>query len=264
MCFTTYFGAGTRESLETLDYTEKEHHSCKDDILVLKGNRTRYRNLLEKELEKGKNLISEAEQEEYEVKMFSKNVRNCLRRLNDVIEKLEQTNERLSVAIEGQEGAQEMEALMNDDWSCIAEVTDCRDELVDIQQSLQDQKLPSENWSSNTVSEDRFNQMIQMTAQMQQVMIGQQQMQQQQQLSHMEQSSRRHSSTGNSVKLPKLEIPSFSGEKLKWAEFWDSFEAAVHLNTSLSEVEKLNYLMSKLSGEAENSVSGIQLSNENY
>ena len=70
----------------------------------LKGNRTRYRNLLEKELEKGKNLISEAEQEEYEVKIFSKNVRNCLRRLNDFIEKLEQTNEILTVAIEGWSG----------------------------------------------------------------------------------------------------------------------------------------------------------------
>ena len=80
----------------------------------------------------------------------------------------------------------------------------------------------------------------------------------------MERSSRIHSSTGISVKLPKLEIQSFSGEKLKWAEFWDSFEAAVHLNTSLSEVEKLNYLMSKLSGEAKNSASGIQLSNDNY
>ena len=57
--------------------------------------------MLEKELEKGKNLISEAEQEEYQVKIFSKNVRNCLRRLNDFIEKMEQTNERLSVAIEG-------------------------------------------------------------------------------------------------------------------------------------------------------------------
>ena len=178
----------------------------------LKGNRTRYRNLLEKELEKGKILISEAEQEEYEVKIFSKNVRNCLRRLNDFIEKLEQTNERLSVAIEGQEGAQEMEALMSDDWSYNAEVTDCRDELVDIQQSLHDQKPSSENWSSVTVTEDRFNQMIQMTAQMQQVMTGHQQMQQQQQQSQMEQSSRRNSSTGNSVKLPKLEIeiPSFS------------------------------------------------------
>ena len=65
-----------------------------------KGNKTRYRNLLEKELEKGKNLISEAEREEYEVKIFSKNVRNCLRRFNDFIETLEQTNERLSVAID--------------------------------------------------------------------------------------------------------------------------------------------------------------------
>ena len=99
--------------------------------------------------------------------------------------------------------------------SCIAEVTGCRDELVDIQRSCQNQKPPSENWSSITVTEDRSNQMIQMTAQMQQVMIGQQQMQQQQQQSQMEQSSLRHSSTGNSVKRSTLEIPSFSGERLK-------------------------------------------------
>ena len=66
------------------------------------------------------------------------------------------------------------------------------------------------------------------------------------------------------MKLSKLEIPSFSGEKLKGAEFWDSFKAAVRLKTSLPEVEKLNYEMSKLSGEAKNSLSGIQLSNENY
>ena len=44
-----------------------------------------------------------------------------------------------------------------------------------------------------------------------------------QQPSQREQSSRRHSSTGNSVKLPKLEIPSFSGEKLKLAEFLGLF-----------------------------------------
>ena len=98
-------------------------------------------------------------------------------------------------------------------------MTDCRDELVDIQQSLKDQKPPSENWSSITVTEDRFNQMIQMTAQMQQLMIGEQQIQQQHQQSQMEQSSRKHSSTGNLVKLPKPEIPSFSGDVLKWAEF---------------------------------------------
>ena len=107
-----------------------------------------------------------------------------------------------------------MEALINDDWSCIAEVTDCRDELVDIQLSLQDQKPLSENWSSITVTKDRFNQLIQMTAQIQQVMTGQQQCNNNNS-SHKWNSQVRHSSTGNSVKLPKLEIPSFSGEKLK-------------------------------------------------
>ena len=87
---------------------------------------------------------------------------------------MSKTNERLSVVIEGQEGTQEVEQLINDDWSYIASVIECRDELVDIQESLQYQNLPSENWSSITVTEDGFNKMIQMTAQMQQVLIGQQ------------------------------------------------------------------------------------------
>ena len=69
----------------------------------LKGNRTRYRNLLEKEFEKGKRLIEE-DAEQYESKVFLKNLKNCVNRLNDFIKKLEQTNERLSVVIEGQNG----------------------------------------------------------------------------------------------------------------------------------------------------------------
>ena len=102
--------------------------------------------------------------------------------------------------------------------------------------------------------------MIQLTSQMQQVIIGQQQLQQQQQISI---GQLRNSKT-SSVRLPKLEIPSFNGDKLKWTEFWDAFEASIHKNTNISAIEKLNYLMSKLSGEAKQSVSGIHLSNENY
>ena len=68
----------------------------------------------------------------------------------------------------------------------------------------------------------------------------------------------------SSVNLPKLELPSFNGDKLKWSEFWDTFEATVDQTSSLSDVEKLTYLNSKLTGEAKHTVSGIQLSNENY
>lgn len=106
-------------------------------------------------------------------------VDTCINRINDFVQKLEETNERLSTAIVGQDGAQEMEAQIRDDWDYVATVMDCRDELVNLQKSFKDQRSPTDNWSSVTVTEGRFNQMIQFTSQMQQVIIGQQQLQQQ-------------------------------------------------------------------------------------
>ena len=46
------------------------------------------------------------------------------------------------------------------------------------------------------------------------------------------------------VKLPKLAIHSFNGDITKWPSFWDSYEAAIHNNNNLSEIEKFNYLNS--------------------
>ena len=66
------------------------------------------------------------------------------------------------------------------------------------------------------------------------------------------------------MKLPKIEIKTFSGNKLKWIEFWDSFESAIHNNKKLSNIEKFNYLKSKVIGEARSAISGLTLSNENY
>ena len=224
-------------------------------LSFLKGNRTRFRNLLAKELAKGNSLLQDVEQES---SSHMRDVSNCIKRLNEFITKLEEANEKLSIAIEGRDGAQEIEELIKEDWDYISTVMDCRDELVDIQNS--DHRLPADNSSSVTVTEDKFDQVIQMTSQMQQVILGQQQLQQQQQISI----GQLNSSKSVSVRLPILEIPSFSGDKLKWTEFWDTFEASVHKNTSISDIEKLNYLLSKLSGEAKHSVSGILLSNENY
>ena len=135
---------------------------------------------MEKELEKGRSLIEEATLERYEIKLVSKRLSNCINRLNDIIEKLERTDERLSVVVDGHDGAQEVEQLITEDWSYIAEVIDSRYELEDIQQTLQDQMSPQENFKSRTFTEYKFNQMIQLTVQMQQVLTGQKQLQQQQ------------------------------------------------------------------------------------
>ena len=79
----------------------------------------------------------------------------------------------------------------------------------------------------------------------------------------LQQAQRQHNS-GVTVKLPQLEMPNFRGDKMKWTEFWDTFETTIDQNESLSDIEKLKYLNSKLTGEAKQAVSGILLSNENY
>ncbi|CAC5373097.1 unnamed protein product [Mytilus coruscus] len=66
------------------------------------------------------------------------------------------------------------------------------------------------------------------------------------------------------VKLPKIDIISFNGDKTKWNEFWDWFESTIEKNKQLSKIEKFNYLKSKLSGDAKHAISGLSLSNGNY
>ncbi len=77
------------------------------------------------------------------------------------------------------------------------------------------------------------------------------------------QTEQKHKPT-TAVKLPKIDIISFSGNRLQWIEFWDSFESAVDKNDKLSPIDKFNYLKGKLSGEARSAIAGLSLSNENY
>ena len=66
------------------------------------------------------------------------------------------------------------------------------------------------------------------------------------------------------VKLPKISLPSFDGDVMKWAAFWDSFNSAIHTNNTLSEIDKFNYLRSLLQGTAYDAIAGLALSAVNY
>ncbi|CAG7820924.1 unnamed protein product [Allacma fusca] len=46
------------------------------------------------------------------------------------------------------------------------------------------------------------------------------------------------------VKLPKFDIPTFSGNLLDWTLFCDLFSSSVHTNASLGDAQKLQYLKS--------------------
>ena len=66
------------------------------------------------------------------------------------------------------------------------------------------------------------------------------------------------------VKLPKLTIQPFKGDLTTWITFWDSYMVAIHENSSLSDIDKFNYLRSLLQGPALDAVSGLTLTASNY
>ena len=68
----------------------------------------------------------------------------------------------------------------------------------------------------------------------------------------------------NTSCLLKLELPMFSGDLLSWQSFWDSFEAAVDTNPTLSPIHKFNYLKAQLQGDAARAIPGLPLTEMNY
>ena len=66
------------------------------------------------------------------------------------------------------------------------------------------------------------------------------------------------------IKLPKLTIPPFEGDITQWTPFWDSYESAIHQNSSLTEIDKFNYLRSLLKGAGREAISGLMLTTANY
>lgn len=65
------------------------------------------------------------------------------------------------------------------------------------------------------------------------------------------------------IKLPKIELPKFSGNYSEWPGYHDLFRSLVH-NSRLSNVEKLHYLQSSLCGEALKLVGHFQKTDANY
>ena len=69
---------------------------------------------------------------------------------------------------------------------------------------------------------------------------------------------------GAKVKLPKITLPRFNGDPVRWMSFWDSYQSAVHLNSELTDVDKFNYLRSLLDHPAYDAIAGLTLSAANY
>lgn len=66
------------------------------------------------------------------------------------------------------------------------------------------------------------------------------------------------------AKLPRIQLPTFTGRYEDWPAYEDLFIALVHSNSSLGEVQKFHYLKTSVSGEAESLIRHIQVTGDNY
>ncbi|UYV66890.1 hypothetical protein LAZ67_4003245 [Cordylochernes scorpioides] len=67
-----------------------------------------------------------------------------------------------------------------------------------------------------------------------------------------------------SIKLPKFQLPIFSGNFSEWLGFKEIFIKVIDQNRSLANYQKLQYLVSALRGDAARLVGAFSISDENY
>ncbi|XP_070576393.1 uncharacterized protein [Ptychodera flava] len=72
------------------------------------------------------------------------------------------------------------------------------------------------------------------------------------------------STSVKTTSLPKLQLPTFSGDILKWVSFFDAFKSAVNDDKNLGDVQKFQYLRAQLQGEAARTIEGLSLTSSNY
>ena len=71
------------------------------------------------------------------------------------------------------------------------------------------------------------------------------------------------SSQSNGVSLPKITLPRFNGDIMRFYSFYQSFERSIDKNKSLLPVDKFNYLVNILEGEVFRAIQGLEIVQEN-
>ena len=66
------------------------------------------------------------------------------------------------------------------------------------------------------------------------------------------------------AKLPKLDLPTLSGDYLSWTSFFDLFTGEVHSNGTLQNSQKLHYLKASLKGDAAKHLASVTITDANY
>ncbi|XP_011878981.1 PREDICTED: uncharacterized protein LOC105568157 [Vollenhovia emeryi] len=78
------------------------------------------------------------------------------------------------------------------------------------------------------------------------------------------QTAHQNNSESAHIRLPKIQLPIFSGSYEEWYTFHDSFEKLIHSNANLSSIQKFHYLRSSLKDKAAEVVRSFDITTDNY
>ncbi|XP_065092091.1 uncharacterized protein LOC135712921 [Ochlerotatus camptorhynchus] len=73
-----------------------------------------------------------------------------------------------------------------------------------------------------------------------------------------------HNSTSFHHRLPKIDMPKFSGDESRWISFRDNFLSMIHSNDDIPTVNKLQYLLQSLEGDARKPFESVDIQADNY
>ena len=198
-------------------------------ISSLKSNQTRERKaLLKEESEAQKILQTQHSSDPTEAGCLFMSIGKSLLNLETKLSRLEIANEKLADAYDHNEDpvpAEQFQAVLDKDSELTDGIIDKISQLKILKEELKRKRREHEGRESQNL-EQRMEQMQEQVRQLQST----------------------HQPTGMAniwsqpapgpLKPPQLDITSFSGDVLKWKEFWDAFGASVH-KANYTPVDKL-------------------------
>ncbi|XP_060587756.1 uncharacterized protein LOC132743237 [Ruditapes philippinarum] len=205
-------------------------------IQYIKGVRTRFRNILDLEIQKGDGLLNTEIDEEFDLDRMLNEVSKCFEKVKEYKEKVERQSEKLVESIDKKE-SEMIEEIIDEDLTLCEKAFDMCQNLQVFTKTLMQSK---EKLEFKVDQKDYTHDLVEVQKNTQQLLEAQ--------MRQQEKEKRKENEKLSSIKLPKIDMISFNGDKTRWTEFWDSFENAVHNNKYISNVEKFNYLKGKLVG----------------
>lgn len=205
---------------------------AKSNLQYTKGVRTRFFNTLDREIQHGSTLIDT--ETDYlspeDCTILRQKVIECKHKINIYIEILNIQSEKLAQELGDSDSDLTESIIKNDSDLCDkAWSMDCKlQNLNDFLKEKMMYKVSDANVhdAGENIVENIVQKMCDMQVKMQQDFFEQQQQRSEAQMllqqEFFEKQSDHVTKRAHSVKLPKLEMTSFCGNRLQWVEFWDS------------------------------------------